>query len=143
MKEDNRPKNANKKEVKPKKKRFHFYMQKKLAVLYILVLLAFVGLGIRMIWIAREKGIQYNKEILQQQSYDSTTLPYKRGSIVDAKGTPLAVSEKYYNLVIDAEIIVRVILNPPWKHWMLVLTWIWMQSERMLKPIRRPITMFL
>jgi len=105
VKEDNRPKNANKKEVKPKKKRFHFYMQKKLAVLYILVLLAFVGLGIRMIWIAREKGIQYNKEILQQQSYDSTTLPYKRGSIVDAKGTPLAVSEKYYNLVIDAEII--------------------------------------
>ena len=91
--------------MKPKKKRFHFYMQKKLAVLYILVLLAFVGLGIRLIWISGEKGAQYNKEILKQQSYDSTTLPYKRGDIVDTNGIPLAVSEKYYNLVIDAEVI--------------------------------------
>lgn len=104
MKENNRAKNTKKKEEKPPK-RFRIFMQKKLAVLYILVLLAFMALGIRMIWIAREKGIQYNKEILQQQSYDSITLPYKRGSIVDAKGTPLAVSEKYYNLVIDAEVI--------------------------------------
>lgn len=98
-------KNRNNDKMKPKKKRFHFYMQKKLAVLYILVLLAFVGLGIRLIWISGEKGVQYNKEILKQQSYDSTTLPYKRGDIVDANGIPLAVSEKYYNLVIDAEVI--------------------------------------
>lgn len=105
MKENNRRQTEKSKEVKPKKKRFHFYMQKKLAVLFILVLLAFVGLGVRLIWIANEKGTQYEKEILQQQSYDSTTIPFKRGEIVDAKGTPLAVSEKYYNLVIDAEII--------------------------------------
>ena len=107
MKENNRKQIEKTKEVKPKQKpkRFHFYMQKKLAVLFIIVLLAFVGLGVRLIWIANEKGIQYEKEILQQQSYDSTTIPFKRGEIVDAKGTPLAVSEKYYNLVIDAEII--------------------------------------
>ncbi len=105
MKERKREENRNNEKMKPKKNRFHFYMQKKLAVLYIIVLLAFVALGIRLIWLAREKGVQYNKEILQQQSYDSTTLPYKRGDIVDAKGTPLAVSEKYYNLVIDAEVI--------------------------------------
>ena len=107
MKENNRKQIQKTKEVKPKQKpkRFHFYMQKKLAVLFIIVLLAFVGLGVRLIWIANEKGIQYEKEILQQQSYDSTTIPFKRGEIVDAKGTPLAVSEKYYNLVIDAEII--------------------------------------
>ena len=107
MKENNRKQIEKTKEVKPKQKpkRFHFYMQKKLAVLFIIVLLAFVGLGVRLIWIANEKGIQYEKEILQQQSYDSTTIPFKRGEIVDAKGTSLAVSEKYYNLVIDAEII--------------------------------------
>lgn len=105
MKERKRADNRNNDKMKPKKNRFHFYMQKKLAVLYIIVLVLFVVLGIRLIWIAREKGVQYNKEILQQQSYDSTTLPYKRGDIVDAKGTPLAVSEKYYNLVIDAEVI--------------------------------------
>ena len=105
MKERKRADNRNNDKMKPKKNRFHFYMQKKLAVLYIILLALFVVLGIRLIWISRENGAQYNKEILQQQSYDSTTLPYKRGNIVDAKGTPLAVSEKYYNLVIDAEII--------------------------------------
>ncbi len=88
-----------------KERRFEIYMQKKLAVLYILVLLAFVGLGVRLILITREDGTRYNKEILKQQKYDSTTLPYKRGEIVDAKGTALAVSEKFYNLVIDASVI--------------------------------------
>ncbi len=107
MKEDKRRTVDNSKEekAKAKVKRFRPYMQKKLAVLFIIVLLAFVGLGVRLIWLANEKGIQYEKEILQQQSYDSTTIPFKRGEIVDTKGTPLAVSEKYYNLVIDAEII--------------------------------------
>lgn len=98
--------NPSDKQVKgAKKKRFHLYMQKKLAVLFILVLLAFVGLGIRLIWIAKENGTQYSKEILKQQTYDSVTLPFKRGDIVDAKGTKLAVSEKFYNLVIDAKVI--------------------------------------
>ncbi len=92
-----------KKQKKPQ--RFHIYMQKKLAVLFILVLLAFVGLGIRLIWISHEKGTQYNKEILKQQDYTSVTLPFKRGEIVDSKGVKLAVSEKYYNLVIDASVI--------------------------------------
>ena len=90
---------------KVKTQRFHTYMQKKLAVLFILVLLAFVGLGIRLIWISYEKGNQYSKEILKQQNYESVTLPFKRGDIVDAKGTKLAVSEKFYNLVIDASVI--------------------------------------
>ena len=80
-------------------------MQKKLAVLFILVLLAFVGLGIRLLWISHEKGNQYSKEILKQQDYESVTLPFKRGDIVDAKGTKLAVSEKFYNLVIDASVV--------------------------------------
>ena len=90
---------------KKKPKKFKLYMQKKLAVLFVLIILAFIVLGIRMIWIIKEEGASYNKEILQQQEYDSTTLPYKRGDIVDAKGTKLAVSEKYYNLVIDAKVI--------------------------------------
>ncbi len=91
------------KNQKPQK--FHIYMQKKLAVLFILVLLAFVGLGIRLAWIGHEKGNQYSKEILKQQDYESVTLPFKRGDIVDAKGIKLAVSEKFYNLVIDASVV--------------------------------------
>ncbi len=98
-----RPTDNGGKSQKPQK--FHIYMQKKLAVLFILVLLAFVGLGIRLAWISHEKGNQYSKEILKQQDYESVTLPFKRGDIVDAKGTKLAVSEKFYNLVIDASVV--------------------------------------
>lgn len=94
----------NKKQDK-KSQRFRIYMQKKLVVLFVLVLLAFLGLGIRLIWISHENGTKYNKEILKQQDYSSVTLPFKRGEIVDSKGVKLAVSEKYYNLVIDASVI--------------------------------------
>lgn len=92
-------------EKKPKTKRFTLSMQKKLAVLYILILLAFAGLCVRLIWLTQEKGTQYTKQILSQQQYDSVTLPYKRGDIVDANGIKLAVSEKVYNLVVDAKVL--------------------------------------
>lgn len=81
-------------------------MQKKLVILFILVLLAFIGLSIRLILINKENGESYKKQILSQQQYDSTTIPYKRGNIVDAKGTNLAISEKVYNLIIDSKMIV-------------------------------------
>ena len=90
---------------KVKERKFTFSMQKKLAVLFFLILLAFAGLCVRLVWLTQEKGTQYTKQILSQQAYDSTTLPYKRGDIVDANGIKLAVSEKVYNLVIDAKVI--------------------------------------
>lgn len=85
--------------------KFTITMQKKLIFLFGVVLLAFAVLSIRMILITREDGESYKKQVLSQQQYDSTTLPYRRGDIVDAKGTRLAVSEKVYNLVIDSKII--------------------------------------
>ncbi len=97
---------ASVKEVrKPKEKKFTFSMQKKLAVLFFIILLAFAGLCVRLIWLTQEKGTQYTKQILSQQAYDSTTLPFRRGDIVDSNGIKLAVSEKVYNLVIDAKVI--------------------------------------
>ncbi len=86
-------------------KPFTIKMQKKLVVLFLFVLLAFAGLSARLIWINREDGERYTKQVLSQQSYDSITLPYKRGDIVDANGTKLAVSEKVYNLIIDAKVM--------------------------------------
>ncbi|MBE5884005.1 MAG: cell division protein FtsI [Lachnospiraceae bacterium] len=80
-------------------------MQKKLLWLFALILLGFIVLSGRLLWINKEKGIQYQKQVLSQQRYDSTTLPFKRGDIVDAKGTKLAVSEKVYNLVIDSYVM--------------------------------------
>lgn len=94
------------KEQKAKKpQKFSIKMQKKLVVLFLFVLLAFAGLSVRLIWITRENGTQYQKQVLSQQRYDSTTIPFRRGDIVDAKGTKLAVSEKVYNLVIDAKVM--------------------------------------
>jgi stage V sporulation protein D (sporulation-specific penicillin-binding protein) len=87
------------------KRKFNSRMQKKLVVLFIFVLLAFVGLGGRLVWISSEKGAKYEKKVLSQQQYDSTTIPYRRGDIVDAKGTKLATSEKVYNVIIDTSVM--------------------------------------
>lgn len=90
---------------KKNKNRFSIKMQKKLVVLYTMVLLAFAGLSGRLLVLIRENGARYQKQVLAQQQYDSTTIPYRRGDIVDSKGTVLATSEKVYNLVIDAKVI--------------------------------------
>ncbi len=84
-------------------KKFTIKMQRKLVVLFFLVLLAFVGLSVRLYWISKEDGEQYKKQVLSQRRYDSTTLPYKRGDILDANGSKLATSEKVYNLILDAK----------------------------------------
>lgn len=83
--------------------KFSLSMQKKLVVLFGMVLLAFLGLAGRLIYLNREKGDEYTRKVLSQQQYQSVTLPYKRGDILDAKGTKLAISEKVYNLVVDCK----------------------------------------
>lgn len=87
---------------KKRKNKFTIKMQKKLVVLFIFVLLAFVGLSYRLFIITRDNGESYKKQVLSQQRYDSTTLPYKRGSILDTNGSILASSEKVYNVILDA-----------------------------------------
>lgn len=88
-----------------KRARFNISMQKKLVVLFMLILLAFLGLAGRLVYIVQNKGEEYTKNVLGQQKYSSTTLPYKRGDILDSKGTKLAISEKVYNLIIDCKAI--------------------------------------
>ncbi len=91
--------------VNRKVKKFSIKMQKKLVVLFILLLLMFIGLTVRLVWITRENETEYQKQVLSQQQYTSTTIPYRRGNILDVKGTRLATSEKVYNLVIDAKVM--------------------------------------
>lgn len=88
-----------------KKNIFSIKMQKKLLFLYVLLLLAFIGLSARLVWITRRNETNYQKQVLSQQGYSSTSIPYRRGNILDAKGTRLAASEKVYNLVIDAKVM--------------------------------------
>lgn len=78
---------------------------KKLAVMMFVILLAFAGLGTRLYVIARDNQNDYQKRILSQQRYDSMTLPFKRGTITDANGTILAVSEKVYNVILDCKVM--------------------------------------
>ena len=87
--------------------KFTIGMKKKLVVLFVLVLLAFVGLGVRLIFITKNNGEEYEKQVLSQQQYDSTTLPFRRGEILDANGTVLAYSEKVYNVILDAKLLLR------------------------------------
>lgn len=88
-----------------KTKKFTFKMQKKLVVLFLFVLLAFAGLSVRLFYLVRDNETSYQKQVLSQQISDSRTIPFRRGDIVDAKGTTLATSEKVYNLQIDAYIM--------------------------------------
>ena len=87
--------------------RFTSKMQKKLVILFVMVLLAFVGLSVKLITINKNNGEQYKKQVLSQQQYESVSIPFKRGDILDSKGTKLAASEKVYNLVMDTKNLLK------------------------------------
>ncbi|MCR4596451.1 MAG: cell division protein FtsI [Lachnospiraceae bacterium] len=80
-------------------------MRKKLRVLFIIILAAFVGLGIRLYLIARNNGEEYARVVLSQQEYDSKIIPYRRGDIYDRNGMILAASNKVYNVILDCSIL--------------------------------------
>ncbi|MCR4923523.1 MAG: cell division protein FtsI [Lachnospiraceae bacterium] len=83
--------------------KFNDRMKKKLTVSSLVILLAFLGLSVRLYAINRDNGEVYKRQVLSQQSYDSIVLPAKRGEIVDRNGTKMAVSEKVYNICIDSK----------------------------------------
>ena len=87
---------------KKRQSKFTIKMQKKLIVMFLMILLIFIGLTYRLFAITRDNGEQYKKQVLSQQRYDSKTLPYRRGSILDSNGSILATSEKVYNVILDA-----------------------------------------
>ncbi len=87
--------------------KFTIKMQKKLVVLYLFILAAFVGLSARLFLINRDNGEEYKKQVLSHQEYDSVTIPFKRGEILDANGTVLAVSNKVYNVILDTKLLLR------------------------------------
>ncbi len=82
-------------------------MRKKLVGLFGVVVLALVGLAVRITYINASSGAQYSMQVLsqQQQQYESRVLPFKRGQITDRNGTVLAYSEKLYNVILDCKVI--------------------------------------
>ena len=92
---------------KKRNTKFTLKMQKKLVVLFLFVLLAFVGLSARLVLINKDNGEQYKKQVLSQQTYDSKTIPFRRGDILDSNGMKLAVCEKVYNVILDARVMLK------------------------------------
>ena len=88
-------------------KKINDTMRKKLVGLFTVVLLALVGLAIRITYINASNGDQYRRQVLSQsqQQYASQILPAKRGDIYDRNGTVLATSNKVYNVILDCKLV--------------------------------------
>lgn len=82
-------------------------MRMKLVWLFGIVVLAFVGLSIRITVINANEGTRYKKQVLSQsqQKYDSRVIPFKRGDIKDRNGAVLATSEKVYKIILDCKVV--------------------------------------
>lgn len=94
------------KKPKVKKKLLH-RMKIKLTVVFGIVLAGFIVVLCRLVYIENSKGDEYEKRILSQQRYDSLSIPYRRGDILDRNGTELATSKKVYNLIVEPKIILQ------------------------------------
>ena len=98
--------NTRKQTEKPKKLKnrniIPRFVQEKLAITVLVIMLALFLLGIRLYLIIDSKNDEYTKIVLSQRStYDSRTIPYRRGDIVDRNGTYLATSEQVFYVILD------------------------------------------
>lgn len=83
------------------------FMQRKLAVTLGVIMLALIALIVAIYMLVKNNSEEYNKIVLSQRqaSYDSRTIPFRRGDIMDRNGTVLATSQKVYNLILDPKVI--------------------------------------
>ncbi len=88
-------------------RKLNIQMRKKLVILFGIVLLALVGLILKITVINATEGEQYSKQVLMQtqQQYTSREIPSKRGDIFDRNGNLLATSSKVYNVILDCKVI--------------------------------------
>lgn len=82
-------------------KKFNRAMRTKLIVLFSVFLVVLCGLIGVLTYIESTSGDKYEKKVLSMQSYDSKTIPYQRGDIIDSSGTVLATSVAVYNVILD------------------------------------------
>ena len=80
-------------------------MHTQLYIVFGVLCILFVALIFRLMYIEYTSGEKYEKIVLSQQEYDSTIIPYKRGDIVDSKGTVLATSVDVYNVILDSKVL--------------------------------------
>lgn len=85
--------------------RFTNTMRKKLAIQFLLIGLAFVGIFGRVFYLHTAEYENYTKIVLNKSTYSNRTILFKRGDIVDSKGTVLATSVRVYNVILDAKMV--------------------------------------
>ena len=94
------------KREKPKKKKikkFKYWMQSWLVVVFCVIVAMFLVLIVRLALLSGED--KYEKSALAQQSYISSVTPYKRGTILDRNGNVLAASDLIYHLILDPKVL--------------------------------------
>ena len=91
----------------PNKRKIDNRIRIKLVALFLLVILAFLILALRVIYISAANGDDYERRVRRQnqQSQESAVIPAKRGDITDRNGTLLATSEKVYNVILDCKVV--------------------------------------
>lgn len=80
-------------------------MRTKLVLLFGAIILAFAFLVGRVTYINAKNGEKYTKIVLDQQQYNSRTIPFKRGDILDRNGTVIGTSKRVYNVILDAYVM--------------------------------------
>lgn len=85
--------------------RMNIKMKKKTLVFFSIILVFLLLLLGRIVYISLVSGSQYKKQVLDQHDYDSKIIPYKRGDILDRKGTVLATSTDVYNVILDCKVL--------------------------------------
>lgn len=93
----------NRRAKEKKRKSFTHKMQAKLLLVFCVIIIALIALIGRLVYLNQKDGEKYAKRVLSQQTYTSSTIPYRRGSILDRKGTVLAASQKVYHLILDVK----------------------------------------
>jgi stage V sporulation protein D (sporulation-specific penicillin-binding protein) len=80
-------------------------MKKKLVFVVCIFFVLFLSLAGVLVYINMRFGDEYTLEVLENRDYVNTTIPYKRGDILDRNNVVLATSTKVYKLILDAKLI--------------------------------------
>ena len=80
-------------------------MKAKMLIVFLIIIGMLIALVGRLAYIELKSGDKYGKIVLNQQEYSSKTIPFRRGDIVDRKGTVLATSTDVYNVILDCSVL--------------------------------------
>ena len=82
-------------------------MSNRLKIFLVFVILIALALNIRILILNKSNAEDYSVEVLSQQNYQSKTIPFKRGDIIDRNGVTLATSVKVYNMILDPKLMIE------------------------------------